>query len=197
MRTAVVLLFALTIVSSSGLLSAKAVSAGDVRYDRANRLFAEGKYNEAIPVYRQVLASSPQTVSAADIHTRIGDSYFSMQSYTHALASYREALSVQRPEKKAETQYWIGFTTFLSGKDEDAVREFLKIPELYSGDGRWVSTAYYWAGRASERAGRKNEAAAYYRMAGGDGKSTQGRHALKRAEKLKRTSTKSKKSNPK
>lgn len=190
MRTAVVLLFFLTLILSSGLLHAGTVPAGDKRYDRANKLFAEGKFEEAIPVFREVLASSPKTVPAADVHTKIGDSYFGLNSYKHALAEYRLAIEVQRPEKKAETQYWIGFTTFLTGRDEDAVKEFLKIPELYPDDGRWVSTAYYWAGRASERMGKKDQAAAYYRKAGGDGKSTQGRHALKRAEKVKR-STKS------
>jgi tetratricopeptide (TPR) repeat protein len=180
-------LFSLAIVLSSGPLPAGAASAGDKRYDQANKLFGEGKFEEAIPIFREVLVSSPKTVSVADVHTKIGDSYFSMQSYAHALAAYRLALEVQSPEKKAETQYWIGFTTFLTGRDEDAVKEFLKIPAFYSDDARWVSTAYYWAGRASERMGRKDEAAKYYRKAGGDGKSTQGRHALKRAEGVRKS----------
>jgi tetratricopeptide (TPR) repeat protein len=189
-------LLSLTIVLSSGPLHAGAVSVGDKRYNQANKLFGEGKFEEAIPIFRQALASSPKTVSVADIHTKIGDSYFGLNSYKPALAEYRLAIEVQRPEKKAETQYWIGFTTFLTGRDEDAVKEFLKIPALYPDDGRWVSTAYYWAGRASERMGRKDDATAYYRKAGGDGKSTQGRHALKRAEKVKR-STKSEARNSK
>jgi TolA-binding protein len=68
------------------------------------------------------------------------------------------------------------------GSDAEAVAEFLKIPELYPSSGMWVGTAYYWAGRASERRGKTEEAAEYYRKAGGNGRSTQGRFALKKAE---------------
>jgi hypothetical protein len=50
----------------------------------------------------------------------------------------------------------------------------------------WVNTAFYWAGRASERMGRKEQAGEFYRKAGGNGKSVQGKFALKKAEAVKK-----------
>jgi TolA-binding protein len=74
----------------------------------------------------------------------------------------------------------------LLGRDSEAVTELLKIPEFYPESGMWVPTAYYWAGWASERMGKKDSAAEYYKKAaGGSGRSAQGRAALKRAEKVK------------
>jgi tetratricopeptide (TPR) repeat protein len=81
----------------------------------------------------------------------------------------------------AASQYWIAFCCLLMGNDAEAVTEFLKIPALYPSSGMWVGTAYYWAGRASERRGNTEDAAEYYRKAGGNGRSTQGRFALKKA----------------
>jgi TolA-binding protein len=66
------------------------------------------------------------------------------------------------------------------------VAELLKVPQLYPDAQAWTVTAYYWAGRASERMGRKAEAAEYYRKAaGGNGKTTQGKFARKKAEAAK------------
>lgn len=154
-------------------------------YQKANKLFAAEHYKEALPLYKQVLASPPDDVSVSDIYTRIADSFFRLGDYRSALDAYRGALRGQRRSARPATQYWVGFCCFLIGRDEEAVNELLKIPELYPDSGRWVSTAYYWAGRASERMGRRDRAAEYYRKAGGDGRSTQGRFALKKAEAVK------------
>ena len=58
-------------------------------------------------------------------------------------------------------------------------------PENYPSERMWVGTAYYWAARACERMGRKEQAAELYRKAGGNGKSTQERFAMKKAEAIK------------
>ena len=154
-------------------------------YKKANKLFAAAKYQEALSLYRQALAAPPEDVPLSDIHTKIGDSYFRLGLYTNALNAYRSALLGQKRSERVQTQYWIGFCCFLSGRDAEAVEEFLKIPEIYPSSGMWVSTAYYWAGRASERMGRKEQAAEYYRKAGGNSKSTQGRFAMRKAEAAK------------
>jgi tetratricopeptide (TPR) repeat protein len=151
-------------------------------YNNANKLFAQAKYTEALSAYQASLAIPANNVFAGDVHSRIGDCYFKLQDYKNALNSYRVALENQEPSQRPPTQYWIGFCAFLLGKNSEAVAEFLKIPELYPASGMWVGTAYYWAGRASERMGRKDLAAVYYKKAGGNGKSTQGRFAMKKAE---------------
>jgi tetratricopeptide (TPR) repeat protein len=165
-------------------------------YQKANKLFAAAKYKDAIPLYQQVLAAPPEDAALGDIHTKIGDSYFRLGSFRSALASYRSALREQKRSERPVTQYWIGFCCFLIGRDAEAVTEFLKIPEFYPESGMWVATAYYWAGRASERMGKNDIAAGYYRKAGGNGRSTQGRVALKRAEEAKSGSTNAQITNP-
>ncbi|HEY6011014.1 MAG TPA: tetratricopeptide repeat protein [Nitrospirota bacterium] len=177
------LIFILSLVF--GPQPADSASAASQQYSKANKLFSAGKFPDAIELYKGVLAKPSDDVNPGDVYTRIGDSYFRLQDYRNALAAYRGALTKQKRTERAPTQYWIGFCTLLSGRDEEAVAEFLKIPEYYPTSGMWVGTAYYWAGRASERLGKKAEAAEYYRKAAGKGKSTQERFALKKANTVK------------
>ncbi len=154
-------------------------------YVTANKLFAASKFQEALALYQKILVSPPEGVPLNDIYTRIGDTHFHLGSYEDALTAYRVALKDTRASRNAETQYWIGFCCIMLGRDAEAVQEFLKIPRLYPRAKMWVSTAYYWAGRASERLGKPDEAAQYYRKAAGKGNSTQESFARKRAEAIK------------
>jgi tetratricopeptide (TPR) repeat protein len=169
-----------------GLSHASDMRSPAQEYRTANKLFAAGRYKDAIPLYRLVLASPPEQVPLSDIYTRIGDSYFRLGEYKNALPAYRSALGSQKDSERPATQYWIAFCCLLMGNDAEAVTEFLKIPELYPSSGMWVGTAYYWAGRASERRGKTEDAAEYYRKAGGNGRSTQGRFALEKAAAVNR-----------
>ncbi len=169
-----------------GLSHASDMRSPVQEYRTANKLFDAARYKEAIPLYQMLLVSPPQQVPLSDVYTRIGDSYFRLGEYKNALSAYRSALVSQKEAERPATQYWIAFCCFLMGNDVEAVNEFMKIPELYPSSGMWVGTAYYWAGRASERRGKMEEAAEYYRKAGGKGGSTQGRFALKKAEAVHR-----------
>ena len=166
-------------------------------YLQADQMFSQGRYPEAIRLYQAVLSSPSGAISPGLLHTRIADSYFRMIDYQHALDAYRQAIIYQEPGERAQTQYWIGFCVLLLGRDAEAVTEFLKIPESYPTSGMLVGTAYYWAGRASERMGRKEQAAELYRKAGGKGTSTQGRFAMKKADAVNGESTKYQAPNPK
>ena len=164
-------------------------SAASRDYHMANNLYASDQFQDAISLYQKLLAFPPQGVTVNDIHTRIGDSYFHLGSFNNALDAYRAAFRDQKESEQPVTQYWIGFCCFLLGRDAEAVTEFLKIPQRYPGAGMWVGTAYYWAGRASERRGKTEEASKYYRKAGGNGRSTQGKFALKKAAAVNGVST--------
>ena len=154
-------------------------------YIQADQLFSQGRYPDAIRLYQAALSSSSRDIPPGLLHTRIADSFFRMADYQHALDAYHQALQEQRPGERAQTQYWIGFCVLLLGRDSEAVTEFLKIPENYPTSGMLVGTAYYWAGRASERMGRKDQAAELYRKAGGKGTSMQERFAMKKANAVK------------
>jgi tetratricopeptide (TPR) repeat protein len=148
----------------------------------ANNLFSDQKYREALVLYQRALSVPPDNVSTGDIHRRIGDSYFQLGDFQNALAAYRAAVSDPLLADKAQAQYWVGFCCYLVGRDAEAVNELLKVPALHPDANVWASTAYYWAGRASERMGRRDEAAEFYRKAAGTGTSMQGRFARKKAE---------------
>jgi tetratricopeptide (TPR) repeat protein len=169
--------------------AAEPASSGN--YLAANKLFAAEKYSEALILYKKALSSPPTDLAPGDIHNKIGDTYFRLANYRSALDAYRLAIRDQRHADRAQTQYWIGFCCYLIGRDADAVSEFLKIPAHYPDAKALGSTAYYWAGRASERLGKKEQAAEYYRKAGGNGKSTQSKFAQKKAEAVKGANTKS------
>jgi TolA-binding protein len=172
-----------SIVILAALCGVVYASNADQEYRKANKLFAKGKYAEAIVSYQSVLADPHRSISTSELHVRIADSYFRMEDYRNAREAYRRALNGQVESERPATQYWLAFSTFLMGKNNEAANEFLKIPELYPDSGMWVSTAYYWAGRACERIGKKELAAEYFRKAGGSGKSAQERFALEKAEK--------------
>jgi tetratricopeptide (TPR) repeat protein len=183
MKKVFLLAAAVFILFSSAAPAAETAPSPDHR--AADRLFAAERYQEALVLYKKALSPPPDSLTAGVINSKIGDTYFRLADYGHALDAYRKAIRDQRPVDRPQTQYWIGFCCFLVGRDAEAVDELLKIPALYPDAKAWGSTAYYWAGRASERLGKKEQASEYYRKAGGSGRSTQGKFAQKKAEKLK------------
>lgn len=174
---------------SGAAIAAEPASSRTLR--EADRLYASGKYQEALALYKKTLSAPPAGATPGDISSKIGDAHFRLADYRSALNAYRKAIRDQRPADRAQTQYWIGFCCFLVGRDAEAIDELLKVP-LYPDARAWGTTAYYWAGRASERMGKKEQASEYYRRAGGNGKgkSTQAKFARKKAEAVKRTGTK-------
>jgi tetratricopeptide (TPR) repeat protein len=171
---------------TAGISNATTIQSASPDFLKADRMFSSGKYSDALRLYQDLLSKPSEPEATGNVYSRIGDCYFRLGDYPDALQAYRRALQIQKPSQRPATQYWIGFCSFLLGNDREAAAEFLKIPELYPDSGMWVGTAYYWAGRASERMGMKEQAAVYYRKAGGKGKSTQERFAMKKAEGLKK-----------
>ncbi len=179
-------LLSLTLFAAIGLSIAYAEQPASQEYTRANKLFSQSRYSEALPLYQRLSSTHASNVPSGTLSQRIGDCFFQLGNYQNAIDAYRSALKNQKRAEQAPTQYWIGFSAFLLGNDAEAAAEFLKIPERYPESGMWVSTAYYWAGRVCERMGKKEQAAAYYHKAGGKGTSLQERFALKKAETLKK-----------
>jgi tetratricopeptide (TPR) repeat protein len=168
------------ILLGTAAIAAEPAASRDLR--DADRLYASGKYQEALVLYQKTLSAPPSGLTPGDINSKIGDAHFRLADYRNALDAYRKAVRDQRPADRAQTQYWIGFCCFLVGRDAEAIDELLKVPALYPDAKAWGTTAYYWAGRASERMGKKEQAAEYYRRAGGHGSSTQSKFARKKAE---------------
>jgi tetratricopeptide (TPR) repeat protein len=179
------IIVSLIVLALYGLPHAASGQSVSREYIKADQLFSQGRYRDAIRLYQAVLSSPSRAIPPGLLHTRIADSFFRLNDYQHALDEYRQALKDQKPGERAQTQYWIGFCVLLLGRDSEAVTEFLKIPENYPTSGMLIGTAYYWAGRASERMGKKDQAAELYRKAGGKGTSSQERFAIKKADTIK------------
>lgn len=167
------------------VVAGTALAKAQSEFSRAEELFSAQKFDQALLLYQRMLAVPLPGVPAGDIHSRIGDSHFRLGNYPLALVAYREADKDRHTSDRPRVQYWIGFCCFLIDKDAEAVREFLKVPERYPDASMWISTAYYWAAKASERMGRRDQAAEYYKKAGGNGKTIQGKFAMQKAEAAK------------
>ncbi len=178
-----VILILFASIAPSSTIAGSSISPA---YAKAERLFAAGKYADALNFYKQALENKTGETPAGEVKSRIGDCYFRLQDYSSARNAYRDALLLQKLSQRPPTQYWIGFCTFLLGKDEEAITEFLKIPEVYPTSGMWVGTAYYWAGKAAERMGKKELAKEYYLRAGGKGMSSHEQFAIKKADEMRK-----------
>lgn len=174
-------LMAVLILSSTA--AAESPAARDFRM--AGSLAAAKKYRQALALYQKTLQAPPENVPRGEIHRRIGDVHFNLNDYGRAREAYRQAVGDPALADRAQTQYWLGFCSFLAGRDAEAVAELVKVPQLYPDEPAWGVTAYYWAGRASERMGRTADAAEFYRKAGGSGRTTQAKFARKKAEAVK------------
>ncbi len=180
--------FLAVLLSGNAAVAAGSSSVRD--YRDAQTFASRQQYQQALALYHKTLSAPPEGVSRGDIQSRIGDIYFRMNDFGRALRAYQQAVADPGLADKPQTQYWVGFCNFLVGRDAEAVAELLKVPQLYPDAKAWATTAWYWAGRASERMGRKEQAAEYYRKAaGGNGKTSQGKFANKKAEAA-RASTK-------
>lgn len=153
-------------------------SAATSEFRRANQLLSEAAYTEALSLYQQAAGLRENKDVLGKIFTRIGDCHFNLGEYSSAQHAYQSALKYQRLPERAQTHYWIGFSALMGGDNNSAAREFLKIPEQHPKSGMWVSTAWYWAGRAYERMGNATRAAECYQKAAGRGKGVQGQFAL-------------------
>ncbi len=185
MRKSLLILFLIALVPHGDLLAAGAPATYQ-EYFAANKLFSSSQFQEALTLYKKILADPRAGVPLKDIYTRIGDTCFRLGAYEDALTAYRAALGEQKASGGPDIQYWVGFCCMMLGRDAEAVSEFLKIPQRYPKSGMWVGTAYYWAAKASERLGRTEDAATYYRKAAGNGRSTQGKYALRKANEAVR-----------
>ncbi len=154
------------------------------RYHEANLLYGRQQYQNALHRYRSLLASQQDRIPPGALYGRIGDCLFQLADYRGALDAYNRALPRQRIVERPTTQFWIGFCHFMLGENRLAASAFLNIPTLYPQAGAWVGTAYYWAGRSYERLGDRANAADCYRKAGGAGKDSKERFALKRAHEI-------------
>ena len=89
---------------------------------KGNALFDEGKYEEAISAYQNIVTASPE---AYIVFKNIGNCYFQMQKYAEAEAAYQKIL--EKDPQNAEAMLLIGNCYANRGENEKAMEWYNKI----------------------------------------------------------------------
>jgi len=89
---------------------------------KGNALFDEGKYEEAIAAYQNIITANPE---AYIVYKNIGNCYFQMQNYAEAEAAYRKIL--EKDPQNAEAMLLIGNCYANRGETEKAMEWYNQI----------------------------------------------------------------------
>jgi tetratricopeptide (TPR) repeat protein len=71
------------------LFTARSLIASNTDFERANALYAEGKFEEAIAVYESLIGSGYRS---ADLHFNLGNAYYRQRALGAAILHYERAL---------------------------------------------------------------------------------------------------------
>jgi tetratricopeptide (TPR) repeat protein len=77
------------------LLSLK-INAADDRFEKANNLYSEGKYREAVEMYEEILKSG---MEAPDLYFNLGNAYYRYGYLPSAILNYERALLLAPQER--------------------------------------------------------------------------------------------------
>ncbi|MBD3316369.1 MAG: tetratricopeptide repeat protein [Chitinivibrionales bacterium] len=141
---------------------------------------------DAAKMYTIVLKDYPGEVPASELHLKIGFSLVQASRFDDALRHFEKANIDPAAEDKPEILYWIGVCYAKLGEYQRAISEYLKVPYLYAGVGKWGVTAEYEAGRLYERQGEYDKAVSLYKkIVRSDGENGRfGKRAAKRIQRL-------------
>jgi tetratricopeptide (TPR) repeat protein len=96
-----------------------------------NKLYEQGKYDEALAKYRDAQLDDPQ---ASELHFNIGNVLYKKKKYEEAIKEYQKALSTNNPSLQAKIYYNIGNSQYRVGKLVDAITSYKKSLELNPDD---------------------------------------------------------------
>lgn len=90
----IVTLFLFSLLVSNGF--ATSIKDPNIDYNKANELYAETKYNEAIEIYEQLIKDN---MLSTDIFFNLGNAYYKVNDIPSAILNYEKALKLQ-PDNK-------------------------------------------------------------------------------------------------
>jgi Ca-activated chloride channel homolog len=79
----------------------------------ANRLYAEGKYEEAAAAYNAALIDRPDS---APLHFNLGDATYKQGKYEEAVTAFRKVETSDAPERASRVAYNVGNALFRQGQ---------------------------------------------------------------------------------
>jgi len=102
---------------------------GKVR--RANSLYADGKYQEALDKYQEAQIDAPANER---VTFNLGNAQYKVSEYDQALSEYLQAAQTDDPILRGQSHYNAGNTLYRMGKLEEAVDQYLKALEYAPDD---------------------------------------------------------------
>ena len=121
---------------------------------KGNELFNQGKYDEAIPIYEEMLAIFPD---AYIIHMNIGNCYFQKEDYAKAEEHYKKI--VEKDPDNAKALLAVGNCCTNRGEDEKALEWYNKIEMSKIDD----AVALYNIGVSFKNSGQHEDALKYFK----------------------------------
>ena len=97
--------------------------------------------HRAIAAYESIIATSPEY--AGEAYLKLGQLYRNALDYEKEIENYQNALLSQKGQiDRAQIQFNLADTLELMSRTENAIAEYLKIPDLYPNEQAWVVKAY-------------------------------------------------------
>lgn len=142
-------------------------------------------WHNSAKMYRIVLNDYGDRIHKSSYHLKIGFCFLQASKVENALKHFKKADKDPKKEDKPEIVYWKATCYSKLGDHGKAIAEYLKVPYLYSGAGKWGVTAEFEAARLYERKGEYNKAITLYRkIIRSDGE--QGRFGKRAVKKIQR-----------
>ena len=133
--------------SDQALEQYKAISArnellkGKTRLAMAGIMSKDLDPQRAIAAYESIIATFPEY--AGEAYLKLGQLYRNVQDYEKEVDVYQKALvSKQGQIDRAQIQFNLADTLELMSRTEDAIAEYLKIPDLYPNEPSWGVKAF-------------------------------------------------------
>jgi len=101
------------------------------RYLNALSLHQSGKYEEAIELFRKLIADDRNNSLADNAQYWIGESYYSMKQYQRAVIEFEKVSAFSNSDKGDDAQYKIGLCYKQMGNQEKSRIEFQKLIDLF------------------------------------------------------------------
>ena len=92
-----------------------------------NRLFGEGKFEEAVQYYLEAQAENPETL---ELRYNLGDAFYRQEAYDKALQEFKRALESRDKTLLAKSYYNIGNVNFRQKRLGEAAEAYKRSLEL-------------------------------------------------------------------
>jgi TolA-binding protein len=115
-------------------------------YERANCLFNQGKYLEALDAYEKYVKDYPEEENAAEALYNSALCYYRMQYYTQAIQAWKELIqNYKSSEKCFHAAYRIADTYFRTGKYSKSIKAYQEIINRFP-ESKGIEEAFFKIG---------------------------------------------------